>query len=293
MSIAALGYFAVATAQPDAWHSLLTEVLGMTLSAEEGGGRFYKLDDWQRRIAIYTDNKEAVRAVGWQLADEPALDAMASRLREAGVTLEKGSFQDCRERGVTKLYRFRDPASSMPSEIFFGPVIDQLPFCPSAGISGFVTAEDGLGHVVYFIEDYAASRAFYTDTMGFKTSDYIIWDDGEKDATFFHCNPRHHSLAIMPPFGDIPPGTFNHLMLQGRSINDVGIAYDRVRAMGMPLMMELGKHTNDHTESFYVVSPSGFGIEFGCNSRRVGPDWRVKTYDAPMIWGHQMPASAG
>ena len=49
---------------------------------------------------------------------------------------------------------------------------------------------------------------------------------------FFHCNPRHHSLAVMPPFADIPPGTFNHLMLQGRSINDVGIAYDPGQGSG-------------------------------------------------------------
>ncbi|GIR69680.1 MAG: hypothetical protein CM15mP74_09310 [Halieaceae bacterium] len=89
----------------------------------------------------------------------------------------------------------------------------------------------------------------------------------------------------MPPFWGHSTGTFNHLMLQGRSINDVGIAYDRVRDLGIPLMMELGKHTNDLTESFYLVTPSGFGLEFGCNSTRVGDNWQVKTYDAPMIWG--------
>jgi 2,3-dihydroxybiphenyl 1,2-dioxygenase len=293
MSVVALGYFAVGTADAPSWHRLLTEVFGMAVSAEAPGVRFYKLDEWQRRIAVYEAGEEAVRAVGWQLADEAALEAMAARLREAGVAVEPGTAEDCRERAVTRLYRFRDPASTMPSELFYGPLIDQVPFSPRAGMSGYVTGEDGLGHVVYFVEDYAAARAFYTEVLGFRTSDYIIWDGGEKDATFFHCNPRHHSLAVMPPFGDIPPGTFNHLMLQGRSINDVGIAYDRVRAMGIPLMMELGKHTNDQTESFYLVTPSGFGIELGCNSLRVGPDWRVRTYDAPMIWGHQPPAAAG
>ena len=289
MSITALGYFAVASAQTDAWRHLLVDVLGMQLAAEDRGVRFYRLDEWQRRIAVYEAAEESVRAVGWQLENEPALEAMAARLREAGVTVEAGSREECRERGVTRLYRFLDPASAMPSELFFGPVIDQAPFCPGAGISGYVTGEDGLGHVVYFIEDYAAAHRFYTEVMGFRTSDFIIWDGGEKDATFYHCNPRHHSLAIMPPFGDIPPKTFNHLMLQGRSINDVGIAWDRVRAEGMPIMMELGKHTNDQTESFYLVSPSGFGIEFGCNSLRVGPGWQVRSYDAPMIWGHQPP----
>ncbi|MEM1110681.1 MAG: VOC family protein [Pseudomonadota bacterium] len=290
MSIKGLGYFALTTARSAEWHELLTSVLGMQVNGEQDGARFYRLDGWARRIAVYEGEQEAVSAVGWQLDNDQDLEAMADRLREAGVELKRGSAALCQERAVTALYTFLDPISQMPSEIFFGPLIDQIPFSPGAGISGYFTGQDGLGHVVYFVGDYAGGHRFYTEVMGFKTSDYIIWDGGEKDATFYHCNPRHHSLAIMPPFGDIPPGTFNHLMLQGQSINDVGIAYDRVRAMGMPIMMELGKHTNDLTESFYLITPSGFGLEFGCNSLRVDDDWQVKTYDAPMIWGHQSPA---
>ena len=51
------------------------------------------------------------------------------------------------------------------------------------------TGEDGLGHVVYFVEDYEEAKRFYTSTMGFKISDRIVWDGGEKDATFFTVTP--------------------------------------------------------------------------------------------------------
>lgn len=286
MAISGLGYFAIETSETDKWHELLTAVLGMG-SEQAAGVTFYRLDEWHHRIAVYEAGSEAVKAVGWQLEDESALDEMVASLQDAGVALAPLSPSLCDERRVTAGYRFEDPVSAMPTEIFYGPVCEQLPFTPSGGISGYWTGEDGLGHVVYFVADYEQAKRFYTETMGFKVSDRIVWDEGEKDATFFHCNPRHHSLAVMPPFGDIPPGTFNHLMLQGLSINDVGIAYDRVRDLNIPLMMELGKHTNDHTESFYLVTPSGFGLEFGCNSTRVGDHWQVKTYDAPMIWGHR------
>ena len=77
----------------------------------------------------------------------------------------------------------------MPTEIFYGPVYEQLPFAPSGGISGYWTGEDGLGHVVYFVEDYEEAKRFYTSTMGFKISDRIVWDGGEKDATFFTVTP--------------------------------------------------------------------------------------------------------
>ncbi len=67
--------------------------------------------------------------------------------------------------------------------------------------------------------------------------------------------------------------------------------YDRIRAMKLPIIMNLGKHTNDHTESFYFVTPSGFGLEIGCNSRTITTGWDTKVYDAPMIWGHEAPGT--
>lgn len=288
MSVAALGYMAINTGHMEQWHHILSDILGLQLRESRAASRDYKLDEWHHRLTLCASEEEGIAVVGWQLADEPALDAMAARLTAAGVKVAPGSAALCAERKVTKLYSFIDPASTMASEIFFGPLIDSTPFSPAKGISGYVTGEHGLGHVVYFVDNYAESHRFYTEVMGFKTSDFIIWDGGEKDATFYHCNPRHHSLAIMPPFDDIPAGTFNHLMLQAASINDVGVAYDQVRDEGIPLIMDFGKHTNDLTESFYMVTPSGFGLEYGCNSCTIGPDWLVRTFDAPMLWGHRM-----
>jgi catechol 2,3-dioxygenase-like lactoylglutathione lyase family enzyme len=72
-------------------------------------------------------------------------------------------------------------------------------WCPArrlhqAGISGYKTGNLGLGHVVYWVKDLAASVKFYQDIMGFSISDYIAWDDN--DAVFMHCNSRHHTLAL-------------------------------------------------------------------------------------------------
>jgi 2,3-dihydroxybiphenyl 1,2-dioxygenase len=294
MSISGLGYVAFNVSDLASWTSILTRVFGMQV-VDDGvpGVRHFRLDDWHHRITLYETEVDSVAAVGWELNNEDELAAMVKRLRDAGVDVSEADPDLHDARKVTSLYRFIDPASTMPTEVFFGARSEMFPFVSPIGVSGYNTGHLGLGHVVYFVADYAASRRFYTDVLGFRTSDYIIWDDGEKDATFYHCNPRHHSLAIMPPFGDIPPGTFNHLMLEAKSIDDVGRAYDTVRDMEIPLMMEFGKHTNDHTESFYIVTPSGFGMEYGTNSRLVGEDWRVRTYDSPMLWGHREPPSSG
>ena len=290
MSVCGLGYMAVNVVDMDGWLDIMTSVLGTELRPrDEGGVIDIRLDDWHHRLTLYPSDTDSIAVVGWELANETALEAMVAALRDYGVEVTEGDEALRNERKVTRVYSFMDPASAMPSEIFYGAQSEKLPLTPSRGISGYNTGELGLGHVVYFVADYAQSHRFYTEVMGFKTSDHIIWDEGEKDATFYHCNPRHHSLAIMPPFGDIPPGTFNHLMLEANSLNDVGRAYDVVLDKKIPVMMGLGKHTNDLTESFYMITPSGFGLEYGCNGQLVDDNWRVKTYDAPMLWGHREP----
>jgi len=291
MAISALGYLVVETAHPNDWHELLTEVMGLEATPGEAGVTHYRLDAWQRRLSVIASDVDRIAAVGWQVTCAESLAELATALESAGVGLTRATPEECAARACGDMLRFIDPISTMPTEILCNPTMAKLPFAPGAAISGYETGELGLGHVVYFVADYAGGDRFYRDVMGFRTSDRIVWDGGEKDATFYHCNPRHHSLAIMPPFGDIPPGTFNHLMLQARSINDVGIMYDRIRARKLPIIMNLGKHTNDHTESFYFVTPSGFGLEIGCNSRTITPGWDSKIYDAPMIWGHEAPGT--
>jgi len=290
MGVCGLGYVEFNVTDLASWTTILTRVFGMQVVEDDSGCRRFRLDDWHHRISLHQAAADGVAAIGWELLNEIELLAQVERVRAAGVEVSEAGAKVCAERKVTRMFQFIDPASTMPTELFFGARSEMYPFVSPTGVSGYNTGNLGLGHVVYFVGDYAFSRRFYTEVLGFNTSDYIIWDGGEKDATFYHCNPRHHSLAVMPPFGDIPPGTFNHLMLEAASIDDVGRAYDTVRDLDIPIMMEFGKHTNDHTESFYIVTPSGFGLEYGANSRLVGEDWRVRTYDSPMLWGHREPA---
>jgi extradiol dioxygenase len=135
--------------------------------------------------------------------------------------------------------------------------------------------------VVCVVPDLAAATRFYKQ-LGFKKSDEIY---AFIDAHFFHCNPRHHSLALT----EIPRVRgLHHIMVQLREFDDVGVAYDLVQSRGIPLTMTLGRHPNDRMVSFYVRSPSGFEIEYGWGALEVGDDWTVTQYDAVSVWGHKM-----
>ena len=178
-------------------------------------------------------------------------------------------------------------------EIYYGPTErHETPFTSVAGVSGFVTGEEGIGHVVMTTPDIAGTRAFYQDILGFRLSDIIRMSAGPGrsiDMEFYHCNPRHHTLALVPVAA---PKRLHHFMLQVNTLDEVGFALERAEAAGATITATLGRHTNDHMVSFYARTPSGFEVEYGYGARTVDEaTWRVARHDAPSSWGHKRGAA--
>ncbi|MFC7050975.1 VOC family protein [Emcibacter nanhaiensis] len=288
MSVSGLGYLALNVTNMKEWLEIATGIFSMeVLQRADSEAVDLRIDDYHHRFTLYPAAEDSIAAVGWETKSLADLEDLVGRLRDYGVEVTKGTDALKEERKVIELYQFIDPASGTPSELFYAPQREMYPFKPTRGIDGYKTGDLGLGHVVYVVRDYEESKKFYERVLGFKLSDYIIWDD--KDATFYHCNARHHSLAIMKPFGDFKGGEFNHVMIEAKSVNDIGYAYDVAREMQLPLIMEMGRHTNDHVQSFYIVTPSGFGIEYGYGGLLIDENWSVRSYDSPRLWGHHSP----
>ena len=77
-------------------------------------------------------------------------------------------------------------------------------------------------------------------------------------------------------------------MFETRDRDDVGRAYDRAFAAGLPLPNGLGRHDNDQMFSFYVTSPAGFQVEVGHGARQISEPWTGdRRYDQISAWGHQ------
>ncbi len=287
-SVSGLGYVALDVADMSAWLDFAQSVFGMQPLERNDGAVDLRIDDQHHRFTLYPAAKNAVRAIGWEIADDTTLEALVADLLARGIEVTQGSTALAADRHVGQLYSFVEPNLNLQTELFLAPE-NGASFTPTRDISGYNTGGLGLGHVVFNAVDPKAAVKFYQEVMGFNISDYIIWDD--KDATFLHCNARHHTLAIMNEFGPLKGGDLNHIMIEAKSFDDVGHAFDIVRDRGYPIMMDLGKHTNDHMQSFYVFTPSGFAIEYGFGGRKIGEGWEVKTYDAPMIFGHRMVAA--
>ena len=77
-------------------------------------------------------------------------------------------------------------------------------------------------------------------------------------------------------------------MLEVDELDIVGRAWDKVlEEDAAPILSTLGKHTNDKMVSFYVRSPSGFGIEYGTGGILIDDaTWTPTRYAAAHYWGH-------
>jgi 2,3-dihydroxybiphenyl 1,2-dioxygenase len=286
-----LGYLGFGVSDFDAWNTFATKVLGLMPGEAADGDRRFRTDTQAWRIALESGNDD-LAYVGFEVAGPAELEAVRRRLREASIAVEDGDAALVRERGVTKLIRCRDP-DGLAVEVYFGPSErTEAPFSSPAGVSGFLTGDQGIGHVVLTTADISKARAFYQDMLGFRLSDIITMRFGPNsfEMEFFHCNPRHHTLALIP----LPaPKRIHHFMLQANSMDDVGFALERAEAAKVPITSSLGRHTNDQMISFYARTPSGFEVEFGYGARVVDDaTWRVSRYDKPSTWGHKRPARA-
>ena len=138
-------------------------------------------------------------------------------------------------------------------------------------------------------DDHARAARFAEDGLGMVLSDYVELGTGEHlfRANFYHCNARHHTLALGFLQAPLSPAKLHHLMLETVSTDNVGAAFDRAVAAGVPIPSGLGKHPNDRMFSFYSVTPAGFQVEFGTGGAMIDDSWPVVRYDRVSAWGHQ------
>lgn len=286
--VAQLGYLHFEVRDLAAWESFGTRVLGLAVVGRRADGGFaLRMDGHAARIFVTPGSADDLACLGWECADEEALNTLGERLRVAGVPVREGTADECDARQVKRLLHYADPAG-IPSELAVGPVLAAEPFRSEVVRSGFVADEQGLGHVVISANTQAESTTFYEDMLGFRLSDHIRCDlQGYKvDIAFFHANTRHHTVA----FGDRQRKRLHHFMVEARSIDDVGHALDRTVAAGLRVMQTLGRHPNDRMLSFYAKTPSGFQFEFGYGGRSVDDaTWEPTTYDHISEWGHHPP----
>lgn len=286
MSVQRLGYLSFEVSDVQAWRSFMTQKLGvMEASGSEESARF-RLDSRAWRLEVQKGEADDLSFAGFEVDSARSLAATRERLEKLGVEVTVESAEVAASRGVLGLLSCADPVGSRV-EVYYGATeLYEEPFNSPTGVQGFLTDDQGLGHYVVAVPNMDAALQFYVDGLGLNLSDIIDWQitpDLGTTLHFLHCNGRHHTLALAA----LPsPKKLHHFMLETKSMDDVGFAYDRFDTDGT-VALTLGRHTNDHMFSFYGGTPSGFLVEYGWGARYVEVGWSVVRYDKISYWGHR------
>lgn len=293
VSVSQLGYIGIGVSDLDAWRGFARD-LGLEVSETTARGTvLLRMDEYHYRFELYPSGEDDLLYAGWEAKDAAAMAAIAEQIRGEGVEIVEGTAEEAAERMVLGLVKFRDP-SGVAMEVYHGPYIDHVPLSLPRGMNGFHGSAEGLGHIVLLVEDLDESIQFYERALGARMSDFIRMGSGDSAflTAFMHVNDRHHSLAIAAPPHRRGKGgkRLAHFMLEVRSLDDVGYTRSLLLQRGFTCG-GYGRHSNDRAFSFYVLSPSGFEIEYGCDGRSIGNEdrWEVKHYSVTSLWGHERP----
>lgn len=288
--IKGLGYLRVQTRELERWREFLFEVLGFAEGSGPDDDTIYaRMDERTSRLSVAPGEVDRVLAIGWEVRDQFALQALAEDIEKAGTQVSWLSPKEAHHLGVEEAIAFEDP-TGIRLEAFHSPVLDHSPVVTPFG-NRFVTGEQGMGHVVVPTPLVDRALEFYQEVLGFlPRGAFAIGapsDEGPAPRVrFLGINERHHSLAIVPaPHGE--PPNMVHLMVEVATLDDVGRALDRVYQHEFPISSTLGRHTNDKMVSFYVRAPGGWDVEYGTEGMRV--DERYYTAEeitADSYWGH-------
>lgn len=276
-----LGYLGMQASDLDQWRRFGTGLLGLQVAEDSRDRLAFRMDAAAARLFLAAGHHDAAEFFGWSVDDAAALDALAAALDAAGFPVSPMSAGLAARRGVAGGLVTTDPGGHRV-ELFWGQTQAPGPFVPGRPLSGFRTGALGMGHLVLKVERIEAMLPFYQTLLGFRLSDYTL---APFKAYFFHSNARHHSLALI----ESPERGVHHLMLEVRSLDDVGQGYDLAQLESGRVAATLGRHANDHMMSFYLRTPSPFFVEYGWGGRDIDPAcWTPHEIKAgPSLWGHE------
>jgi 2,3-dihydroxybiphenyl 1,2-dioxygenase len=281
-----LAYLGVEVPDPAALGGFFGDVVGLVPGDRPGT---WRNDGKAQRIVVTEGPSADATFVGFEAAGPDSWAATVARLEAAGFPVTLGTSEEADARRVEQLASVESPWG-VPVEVIHGLAEAEQPFASPLVASGFVTEGMGLGHVVFGTTAFDESHRFVTEGLGMRQTDWVETEIAagiELEIRFYHCSPRHHSLAL----GRAPfelPQRLHHLMVEVGDRDDVGYAFDRAWDAGCTIASALGHHPNDQMFSFYVASPAGFQIEVGHGGRLVTEDWDLnQRYDRISSWGHQ------
>lgn len=292
-----LAYVGVGSRDRSTMDQYLAQAIGLMPAAQSpSGATAWRMDERVHRLLVHDSESNDALYLGFEARDRTVFDAILGRLRSMGQDVHQGTALETDSRQVQALAWTLAPWG-VRVELVLGLALEEGPLIMPLQPGGFVTEGRGMGHAVFTTGDqaiYDATRRFCIEGLGMVLSDWLEGTAGPLPlhVSFFHCNPRHHTLAFAHlPIGAVPQ-KLHHINLQVADMNAVGLCFDRCLQHGTSMANLLGQHGNDKMFSFYNHTPGDWQIEIGANSLEITDSWNaVVKWDRISDWGHQPPAA--
>jgi len=257
--IADMQYVRLATRDVERAANFLTEIIGLQLVRREDGRAYLRGDDRDHDIC-YVPGEPGQHVVGLKIETRAELDAAAAELAAAGIAVERGTTEECAERRVMDLVRFRDPSKNT-FELVLRPHVAVRRYFPTrdAGIKEF-------SHIGLKTSDAARDEEFWSTMFNFRANDWI------GPAGLLSFDEVHHRIALFPA----PVPGVQHINFQVQSIDDIMRSYYFLQDRQVRIVFGPGRHVTSGAYFLYFEGPDGLVYEYSSGVRMVDESWRPR-----------------
>lgn len=273
INIVDLCYARVGTGDLEATLRFAQEKLGLQFVRREDNRAYVRCGVRDHDICyISGDPKDHV--LGFEVEDEPALKAAEAELTGAGVSVRKGTGEECADRRVLAFVAFEDPTGNV-FDLAVRPHKATRRYFPSrdAGITEF-------SHVGLRTTDARRDEAFWTTYFNIRPNDWI------GDAGLLSFDAVHHRIALFP--ADRPG--IQHINFQVAELDDVMRSYYFMSEQQVHIVFGPGRHATSGATFLYFEGPDGMVYEYSHGVRIIDdPDYRPRQFpftpEAFCVWG--------
>jgi catechol 2,3-dioxygenase-like lactoylglutathione lyase family enzyme len=251
---ARLHHLQLLSPDPHALAVFYSRCLGMTITP-------LSRDRWlcqgpQRHLIIAPGATGTLGFAAYSVADTAVLDALAGRLRAAGIEPQRCDSSLFAPESVG----FLDPDGN---HFVFGVAGAEA---TASGTAGALPAR--LQHVVLASSNAARMLDFYCDVVGFRLSDRVVDESGAMRTCFLRTDHEHHSLAIFQADGN----RLDHHCYESADWNSIRDWGDHFASMHLPVEWGPGRHGPGNNLFVFVHDPDGNWVEISAELERVAPD---------------------
>ncbi len=237
------------------------------------GGRVIVADPAQVRLPPAVEEGPTLREVVWGVKDPASLADLRQRIAGRPGYVEEGARIGCTDpNGLAVRFQV---SVKRPVEVRGVPTNtwDKRTRVDEPGAIYERAEPIEVGHVVFFVDDLAATERFYTE-IGFVASDRY-----PSRGTFMRCAPRggHHDMFLLKA----PDGKkgLNHVAFTVRDIHEVfggGLHFSRC---GWETQLGPGRHPISSAYFWYFRTPAGALVEYYADEDELTEAWKPREFE--------------